>query len=463
MVCKKSIISKVLVVFIAFFAFLVCSFPSKASSIIPRAIWSHTDGNDYFYYKDDGFIITVNGVERLYDFSEDVILLPIYFNNSSGTQLYIYYFSKNKPTVTISVNDSITTNTSYSANNGWNFFSFGGSASVTSCSLPPSGFVYNGTDVNKRFISYLNSVDYIEPSAPDFVDVSVSRSDIGFGLNNVVAECESDILTISWSALLSMPKDAVSMPVMLDLLIEDLDSGESAVYYYPSTESRFVRPSLCDVSDLSVSFDVRDIKDIPTNFNIKSLTLTPYYIQHLEYLDMDILYKGQNSIVFLNYSGQNDKIYSDLVIQTPPDTTLKEEDVPTSIFGAITNFFSGFFSNFGNMLKDLFIPSKEQIQSLFGDMENFFSDKLGFLWFPFDLAITIVETFTYGEADSVLTVPPITINILGGIDLYPGGQFDMDATGIFPYVRIVTSILLACAVAGLAYNKWDEWIGGHDN
>lgn len=152
------------------------------------------------------------------------------------------------------------------------------------------------------------------------------------------------------------------------------------------------------------------------------------------------------------------------VIQVLPDVPLPDidEDEDYGLFALISNFFSGFFNNFGNMLKDLFIPTEAQLTELFNDMQIFFSDKLGFLWFPFEFVIEIAETLGQGSANSVFEVPPITINILGGIDLYGGGSFDMDETGIYSYVRIFTSIVLACSLFSFSMNKWYEFIKGEN-
>lgn len=463
MVCKKSVVAKTLIVLAVLFMLFHCGIRSFADGPYVAQYDVYP-----FYFAKGNFTLYCAPNDRNithYDFVCDVPedTYTLLYVNGLGVQFYSYcpLDSSAKISHTYYCNDGsiFSSSTKCSGDYGIVFSSWG---CIANESLFTDHYVlgYDVFHMREKFREFVDLGYASQFKESTIVDTSLIRNDVNFGLQNVKVSCVDNQLTLNWSIPYSMP-DAIEYPIFIDLLIEDRDTGESALYFYPETESITLRPSPCDVNDLTYNFDVGNIKDIPENFYIKSVSLTPCYIVHLEYLDMDITYKGQTSHVFLNYSGTDKKpIYQAPVIQTPPDTEIIEEDMPTSIFGAITNFFSGFFNNFGQMLKNLFIPTKDDFIRIYNQLDVYFSEKLGFIWYPFDLAVDLVACFANAEQDGTLTVPPMNFDILGGISIYDGGTFQIDSTGIFVYVRYITSILVCCALAGLAYNKWADIVKG---
>lgn len=152
---------------------------------------------------------------------------------------------------------------------------------------------------------------------------------------------------------------------------------------------------------------------------------------------------------------------SQTVYQTPTDA-FEEEEAEKSIWNTITNFFGGFFKNLTDSLYNLVVPDADELMSLFQEMNDWFSERLGFIWYPFDLAIQVVNAFAFGEANGVFTVPGLTLNMFDGVTLWNEFDVEIDQFGIFQYVRYFTSVLLVCGVVRMAIDKWDEWIGGHN-
>lgn len=325
------------------------------------------------------------------------------------------------------------------------------------------------------FIDYFKSSNFIPlydvMTVPDYKQ-SLS---VDFGLKNVSGYVENDVLRINWNVPedYDVYKDAHATPILLDLFVADIDSGKSVVIQYPSSAlgNTNNRLSYYDIYDERIILPLSDVEELPYHFKINFVKLTPYQVLYSSEYDIMKSFCGSSSLIYLNVSGTNEpdgNFFIDFnpsyngVIETPPEVPIIPEDTEMSILASVNHFFSNFFVNMGNLLKNLVVPTGQQLSELFAKMEEFFSARLGFLWFPFDLAIDIANVFMSGEATSTFRVPPININILGGIELYPGGEFEVDSVGIFPYVRIATSIMLSCSVAGLAYRKWDEWIGGHE-
>lgn len=143
---------------------------------------------------------------------------------------------------------------------------------------------------------------------------------------------------------------------------------------------------------------------------------------------------------------------------------LQEEANETGkgILGKITEFFNGFFDNLGNTVLGWIVPSSEQLTEFLNDVNAWFSARLGFIWYPFSLAIDMVTSFAGGDANSTFKVPALELTLMGNkYKIWDSMTIDMDAFDIFKYVRYFTSVILVAGVVKLAYDKWDEWIGGH--
>lgn len=336
-----------------------------------------------------------------------------------------------------------------------------------SCSISEIDIPYfdiSDSDVIRAWQSYFAGDTFVQivPPTPVSPDGAIPNKE--FALFNPKASVVDGVLTATWSnGLLNYwPHDFYDMPLLIDLSITDNDTGQKLYTSYPAKSALpdADRLTYYDVQDYQLSFNLNKVENLPSNFTLNYIMLTPYYRVKVSGRDELVVYKGQSSMLILNYDGTLNG-----VVQIIPDTPVPEpepEDPSWGIFGLLSNFFGGFFTDFGNMLKNLFIPTEGQLTDLFDDMQTFFGDKLGFLWFPFDFVIEIADALGQGSADSVFVVPSIDVNILGGIHLYDGGSFDMDETGIFVYVRFFTSVVLACGLYGFSINKWNEFIKGED-
>lgn len=144
--------------------------------------------------------------------------------------------------------------------------------------------------------------------------------------------------------------------------------------------------------------------------------------------------------------------------------TLQEEanETQKNIFDKIADFFDNFFSRLGDFLLGLIVPSAEELTAFLDEVNDWFGERLGFIWYPFSFAVDMVSALANGTADTGFQVPEFRLNILGTeYQIWGGMTVDLDAFGIFKYVRIFTSFLLVGGIVKLAYDKWDEWIGGH--
>ncbi len=107
-------------------------------------------------------------------------------------------------------------------------------------------------------------------------------------------------------------------------------------------------------------------------------------------------------------------------------------------------FFGSFFSNLIDAFVSIFVPSSEEMSGLFDELNQFFSDRFGFLYAPFDYMIQLLGVFTSTDTGSTgLTFPGFSIM---GYEVWPDLTYDLasdELVGtILEYVRIGTGILL---------------------
>lgn len=70
------------------------------------------------------------------------------------------------------------------------------------------------------------------------------------------------------------------------------------------------------------------------------------------------------------------------------------------ILGKITDFFGSFFDNIINALKSLFIPEDGYFSDYFNRLNDFFSEKLGFLYSPIDLFVEFLNAIQNASVGS---------------------------------------------------------------
>lgn len=91
----------------------------------------------------------------------------------------------------------------------------------------------------------------------------------------------------------------------------------------------------------------------------------------------------------------------------------------TGLLATIKNFFGSFFSNIIDSFKSLFIPDDEYFSDWFDDMNDLLSEKLGILYYPFDLLVSFFSRLTSAlsttgsSADSSIVFPAIVLPMNG--------------------------------------------------
>lgn len=144
-------------------------------------------------------------------------------------------------------------------------------------------------------------------------------------------------------------------------------------------------------------------------------------------------------------------------------TEQMEEQTETQkgIFASITDFFGGFFDNLINSIIGIFVPSSDEMSELFDELNNFFSDTFGFLYYPFEFLIKAFDALMTDSSDTALTLPGFSIM---GYEIWSEQKFDISTLGVavdvFKYVRIGTGAFLALAFVNYLRDFFDKRFGG---
>lgn len=177
-------------------------------------------------------------------------------------------------------------------------------------------------------------------------------------------------------------------------------------------------------------------------------------------------YSVKMSFTF-KYRWYKDNVASSSDIQKNTDAVEKGNDLQKEanetskgIFASIKDFFASFFSNLINSVISLFVPSSDEMSALFDQLNQFFSDRFGFLYAPFDYMIRLCKVFTSSTGSTSLTFPGFSIM---GEQVWADQTYDLasdELVGtILGYVRTGTGILLAGYFIMFLQNFFKERFG----
>lgn len=120
------------------------------------------------------------------------------------------------------------------------------------------------------------------------------------------------------------------------------------------------------------------------------------------------------------------------------------------------------------MLKGLFIPSDNFFNDWLADMNDYFSDRFGIIYYPFDLVIDfltrVVDTCSNVSSNAVLNVPDLDFM---GVTLIHAFTFDFNSLlvndglkTVYNIYLVVVDVILSLMLINLAKNTFTEVFGG---
>ncbi len=114
-------------------------------------------------------------------------------------------------------------------------------------------------------------------------------------------------------------------------------------------------------------------------------------------------------------------------------------------------------------IKSLFIPSDDFFSNYFTNLKDWFSDRLGFLFYPFELIIDILDKIVnINFSDPVMNIPDINEPFTGN-KLISATTFDFNSLlsnsilkNIHDIYLVGVDVVIVIALVNLAKRKWEE-------
>lgn len=149
------------------------------------------------------------------------------------------------------------------------------------------------------------------------------------------------------------------------------------------------------------------------------------------------------------------------VLDRIESNTKEQSETQKGIFASIKEFFGSFFQNLIDSVVHLFVPTTDEMKSLFDELNQFFSDRFGFLYYPFDFLIRAFNALMSPKTSTALTFPGFSIM---GQQVWDDITYDIAsnqiANTVFTTVRIVTGVTLAVYFINYLRNFFDKRFGG---
>lgn len=458
MVIQKTAVYKILAIVLALLLLVGSSERVEAADEVLTGTFEYEGVSYPYYYTNHVYSLTyASGVKGYYhvDFSSSVYMLFV-----KGTDNYPYALAVSDEPFTVKctyvnngtiVRDCGTQNASSTTINGKSYYYRTEQLNVNqSYDIPAfqTSYSYAGNLMNP-FLTYFSGDSFDDLLfSPNWNAVN---EDSLLYIRNMQASIADDNITIVWDELPHLPYKLMNH-IYIRFSYTNKTPG--------TTQSLVARrkykqiEQYANMKDCEIVIPISDL-NIPEGDIITSIHAQPYYYK-ADDVNNDTI-KGNATIIYFDEEGN-----SSIPIEVSPDIQdeIPIENTEQNIFYSIQNFFSGFFRNLTNTIKSAVVPSGDDVLALLQEMNDWFSERFGFIWYPFDLAIDIMAAFALGEPDSKITVPALTLNMLGGIKLWDSFEADLDPIGFMQYVRFFTSAIMCCGTVSLAIRKWDEWIGG---
>lgn len=442
MVIQKTAVYKVLAIVLALVLLVGSSERVEAADGVKSGTFE-VDGKEYIYCYVSSFEETFsNGYVKKFTVDNPCYAL-CFLEDTGNMRTHIFSYTSN--TVRWTEGGSNKSISFYNKNGIYYYIM----DSVKSYNLPSSANIGNSSVLLDAFINYMKSADFDDLLfTPDW---HATGSDPIYQINDLQADIVDGNIIVTWEPQLYLP-----YKLMDHLYIRFAYAARTpGTVTTTAGRNRYLDiDAYAKMSDCGITIPLTDLTLLGDRY-VSSLLATPYYYvgDNLE----NETKKGQNTLVYFDELGVSS---APIIVDPEVKEEIPVENVEQNIFSVITNFFGGFFRNLLNTIKTAIIPESADLLALLQEMNDWFSERFGFIWYPFDLAIDIVAAFALGEPDSKITVPEFTINILGGIKLWDAFVVDLDPIDFLKYVRFFTSTIMCCGTVSLAIRKWDEWIGG---
>ena len=448
----------VLVVFVISLLYIFNSFASTAGSATP---------SDATQVKDKQFdIATSSNTTPLDDFVEsddfDTLDMPLYM--ASGDEFSIIPSADVRNSSTgefIRSYNGIYKGTS----SGYNFFRFptlpsGQAYNVVYYYLPKEYFPKPGT-YGVTFKFAIGDIGFTSNYAKIYIrsggqNISESSNDARATLNR-----DGNIFSCTGNVKIDYSTTKVGFGVLISERLQNVDIGipvsNPYTFTFKQQSGETAIPPSSDTGNGGVSDAIADNTAQQVEQGDTIIELIKNTIQTIS---------SQLTAFWNQLAGEFTNLYSKMSQQHSEQLQADRENTDDIIAAddANTNKVTTAIESHGNFiiegLKKLFIPSDEYFKAYFDDLYSWFSERFGFLSFPIDLLLEVIDIFVNSsQTDCVLVLPSFTImeNLLWPEMSFNLTEFlDTNFSFVVVAIKTVTSIYLVMAFVQLCEEKWNE-------
>lgn len=324
--------------------------------------------------------------------------------------------------------------------------------------LPPSG-KYN---MKFSFSSYTGGFTYSSPVFNLIKDIKNSSSDLvgkPFEINQYSGNFDFN-MAIDLSGA-----NRIQMNILVSGLVPPFGGVVKAQFSPTKADANVTGPS---VPDGQVQDNISNNTGIMVE---QQETIIEQIVNVTETISSQLTaFWNQLAGEFTNlYSKMNMHHQEDLnAVQNQTDEITSNQDTNTNREIANedknTNILVGALEKLGNFiidgLKSLFIPSDTFFKTYFDDLLSWFSDRFGFLSFPIELLVKLVNLFVNSsDVDCVLTLPSFSVSgqqLWGDMSFNLTEFLEINFMFLLVAIRTVSSIYLIMSFVHLCEEKWDE-------
>lgn len=141
---------------------------------------------------------------------------------------------------------------------------------------------------------------------------------------------------------------------------------------------------------------------------------------------------------------------------TSVNVTIQDQ---SGLLNGIISIITGLPSKIGDMIKGLFVPSEEELQSIFDKFEALLKDRFGIAYDAIDIIGDFESAFKYSEGQSKVSFPSVTVNLAGTDFTFGGWEVNLIPVGfegLVDALKLIVNLVSTIAFIFAVKHRYEE-------
>lgn len=125
----------------------------------------------------------------------------------------------------------------------------------------------------------------------------------------------------------------------------------------------------------------------------------------------------------------------------------------------VVDTITGLPSKIGDMIKGLFVPSEEELESIFDKFEALLKDRFGIAYDAIDIIGDFESAFKYSEGQSKVSFPSVTVNLAGTEFTFGGWDVNLIPVGfegLVDALKLIVNLVSTIAFVFAVKHRYEE-------